>query len=547
MTIEQTTGEGPAGAPPIQAAAGPAAGETAQIARAAGVLALGNIASRVLGLARETVTSHLFGAGALVDAYGVATVVPRMLYDLLIGGMVNGALVPVFSEYAERDRAELWRLVSAFLSLTVGILAAVVLLAEAFAPLISTFILAEHTPETQALGARLLRLTLPAVLFLSLSGALSGLLYALKRFTLPAFTAAVFNAAIVVSALALHRQIGITALALGMLVGSILQVVLQLPGLRDSSIRLGLHLWHPGLKQVGLLYVPTLIPLIFDVGLSRPISYALAAQTGEGGISYLNYATLLVQLPQGLVATAISMAVLPTLSAYAARESRGEGGGEFERTLARGLRLVVTLILPASVGLFVLAHPTVALLYGHGNFTPADTTMTAAALRFYLLGLPFAAVDLLLVYTFYARQDTLTPSLIGIGTIVAYLLLAVALLPSFGLFSLMIADSVKHMLHTLLSALFLRRRLGRGGSQGVYRTLWLVIVAVSVIGLAAYGALRGVEALFPAGGGLAELLAVLVPGLLGAAIYLGLVTLLGVEEIRLLWGTLRQRLTGARG
>lgn len=540
MTLEQTGGDAPAAA----AAGAPhqAADETAQIARAAGVLALGNVTSRVLGLVRETVKSHLFGAGAVVDAYGVATIVPTMLYDLLVGGMVNGALVPVFSEYAERDRDGLWRLVSAFLNLAVVALAAVILLVELFAAPIAAFMLNEHTPEIQALGVRLLRITVPAVLFLSLSGVLSGLLYALKRFSLPAFTAAVFNATIVVAALALHRQLGIVSLALGLLAGAALQVLLQLPGLRDTSIRLGLRFWHPGLRQVGLLYLPALIPLLFDVGLSRPISLALASQTGEGGISYLNYATQLMQMPQGLVATAISLAVLPTLSAYAVREAEGGERGAFERTLARGLRLVITLILPATVGLFILAHPTVALLYGHGEFVAVDTLMTARALRFYLLGLPFAAVDLLLVYTFYARQDTLTPSLIGVGTIITYLALAAGLLPVFGLFSLMIADSIKHMLHTLFSALFLRRRLEGFAIGGVLRTLALVLVAVTVMGLATLGALAGVEALFPAGGGLAEALAVLVPGAVGAGVYLGLVTLFGLEEIRLLWDALRRRL-----
>jgi len=540
MTMEQTTGEGVG---PIPAEAVPPGGETARIARAAGVLALGNVASRLLGLARETVKSHFFGAGAIVDAYGVATAVPTMLHDLLVGGMVNGALVPVFSEYAERDREELWRLASAFLNLSIVVLAAIILLVELAAPQIATLILSGQEAATQALAARLLRITLPAVLFLSLSAVLSGLLYALKRFSLPAFTAAVFNATIVIAAIALHRQLGIAALAVGLLAGSALQVVLQLPGLRDSSLRLGLRLWHPGLRRVGMLYVPTLIPLLADVGLSRPISYVLASQSGEGGISYLNYATQLVQMPQGLVATAISLAVLPTLSAAAARRAAGldAGNSSFEQTLARGLRLVVALILPAAVGLFILAEPTVALLYGHGEFAATDTFMTAWALRYYLLGLPFAAVDLLLVYAFYAQQDTLTPSLIGVGTIIAYLLLAAALLPVFGLFSLMIADSVKHLLHTIFSAVFLRRRLEGVRQYGAYRAFGVVLVASAAMGAAAYGALLGVEALMP-GGGLAEVLAVLVPALVGAGVYLGLSSLLGLEEIRLLWAAVRRRL-----
>jgi putative peptidoglycan lipid II flippase len=197
--------------------------------------------------------------------------------------------------------------------------------------------------------------------------------------------------------------------------------------------------------------------------------------------------------------------------------------------------------------MFILARPTVALIYGHGNFQPADTMMTTWALRFYLLGLPFAAIDLLLVFSFYARQDTLTPALIGVGTILVYLLLAAGLLPTLGLFSLMIADSVKHMLHTLLSALILNRQVPGLGREGISRALVRVVAAAAVMGGVAFGALKAVEALMGTVGGLAEVLAVAVPGLSGAGVYLGLVTLLGVDEIRLLWDAVRQRLAPGAG
>ena len=519
--------------------------EATRIARAAGVIALGNVTSRVLGLARETVKSHLFGAGGTVDAYSVATIVPIMLYDLLIGGMVNGALVPVFSAYVARNRRDLWGLVNALLNLTIVVLSAAVLAIELLAAPIATLLLSGHTAATLALAVRLMRVTVPAVLFLSLSGVLSGLLYALRRFTLPAFTAAVFNAGIVTVTLLLHRRVDITAMALGLLIGAAAQVGLQLPGLRGTDFRYSLRFVHPGLLQVARLYVPSLIPLAVDVLISRPISYALASQTGEGSISWMIYATNLTQLPQGLVATAISLAVLPTLSMHAANEQTGQGGGSFRRTLAQGLRLVAILIIPASVGLFVLAQPVVALLYEHGDFLPLDTVMTAWALRFYLLGLPFAALDLLLVFAFYARQDTTTPALIGVGTILAYLLLAAGLLPTWGLFSLMIADSFKHLLHTLISALILGRRIEGWGGLGILRTLGLVALTSAAMGLATYGSLLGIEVLFPHDGGLVELLAVLGPGLLGAGLYIGLTTLFGLDELRLLWEALRYRSVSA--
>ena len=187
--------------------------ETAQIARTAGIISLGNIVSRLLGLVRDTVKSHYFGAGGAVDAYAVATIVPVMMYDLLVGGMVNSSLVPVFSEYAEKDRDELWKLVSAFLSLAVVLLAVFALVVDLFAPQVAFLLSSGSSPDVQALATRLLRITVPSVIFVSLAGVLSGLLYALKRFTYPAFTTAVFNAGIVFMALLFHGRFGIASMA----------------------------------------------------------------------------------------------------------------------------------------------------------------------------------------------------------------------------------------------------------------------------------------------------------------------------------------------
>ncbi|NJN98920.1 MAG: murein biosynthesis integral membrane protein MurJ, partial [Anaerolineales bacterium] len=183
------------------ATAGATPAETTGMARAAALIAAGNIVSRVLGLARETVIANLFGATGMVSAFRVAQIIPTMLYDLLVGGMVSSALVPVFSEQAERDRTGLWHLASLMLSLAVVVLGVIVLLIELTTPQIAFLMAGGFEPELLAATARLMRITTPAVLFLSLSGIITGLLYALKRFALPAFTAAVFNAVIVATAL----------------------------------------------------------------------------------------------------------------------------------------------------------------------------------------------------------------------------------------------------------------------------------------------------------------------------------------------------------
>jgi len=169
----------------------------------------------------------------------------------------------------------------------------------------------------------------------------------------------------------------------------------------------------------------------------------------------MNYALTLRQMPEGIITLAISLAVLPVLA-----KQRHEIAA-FRESLAAGLRLVMVIIVPVTIGLIVLAVPLVQIIYQHGSFTAADTVITAQALQYYLLGLPFAGIDSLLVFAFYARQNTVTPALVGVGAAFVYAGVAVILLPQIGLLSLMIADSVKLIFHVVISAALLRRHSSR--------------------------------------------------------------------------------------
>jgi putative peptidoglycan lipid II flippase len=515
------------------------------MARATSIIALGNIASRILGLGREMILSHLFGAGAAVDAFNMAIIVPRSLYDLLIGGHVTSALVPVLSEYAAREnRRDLWELVNALLGLVVIALSGLILVLEVFAPQVIGIVASDKaTPEVINQATDLLRITAPALFFLSLFAVLSGLLYALRRFTWPAFASTVFNGTIVLITLAFAGSLSITAAAVGWLIGAVVQLALQAPGLRDAHLRFKLRgaLAHPGVRRIGLLYLPVMASLALDVLVNRPFSYNLASRTGEGSISYMNWATTLIQFPQGLVAIAISVAILPTLSRQAVNLSDA-GFTAFKATLGHGLRLAIVLIIPAAVGLFILAQPVVSLIFEHGKFYAADTAFTALALRLYLLGLPFAAVDLLLVFAFYARQNTLTPALIGLVSLVAYMVVAIFLLPWYSFFALMIADSVKFVIHTTISAWLLGRAMGGYGRQRLIATITRTALAAAGMGVITLGAMMFLEHSFPLDKTIAHLVIVSGAGGVGLVSFAALASLLGLEEWRWVRALIRQRL-----
>lgn len=512
------------------------------IVSAAVIISFGNVASRVLGLLRETVIAYLFGATGLVSVFRVASTIIQTLYDFLVGGMVSAALVPVFSDFASQDnKDELWRVASVVLNVLAIFLALAVLVLEIFAPQLVWILGSGYDAELQRAAVDMLRLVLPAVFFLGMSGIVTGLLYSLKRFTYPAFTTAAYNAGIVILAFALSPIFGITSLIIGILIGSATQVVLQLPGLRDMHYRMAIDFSHPALRKILKLYAPVVGGLSVSV-VAVAIDRNLASHTGAQSLAWMQDATVLVQFPLGLVATAISFAILPELSrpttdnrqqrANPNHESRMTND-EFQNTLAFGIKLVLLLILPATIGLFVLARPIVALLFEHGAFTATDTTQTAMALQFYLIGLPFAAIDQPLVFAFYARKNTLTPNLVQFAAVAIYLVVALVLMPMFGFIGLVIANSAMLTGHALIMLWLTQTRLGGFGQSQMVLTTAKMSVASLAMGLVILGVAPFISSVA---------IQVIVCAVIAGLVYGGLLIVLRVQEIAQVWKMVRARI-----
>lgn len=519
---------------------GDAQPESRGIAAAAGITFLGNLASRILGLARQSAMSHVFGTEGSLSAFFAVSAVPKMIYEMLIGGMLSAALVPVLSDYADKENKEdLWRLVSILLSLATVVMAGIILLLELLAPLIADLLVPGFSAELRTITAMLTRIISPVLLLFSASGIVTAVLYARKDFTYPAMGAAVYNAGMIISVLFLEPFIGAAALSVGVLLGGFLQLAVQSPGLRGMRLTFTLNWSHPALRRILKLYAPVALSLIIS-NIGIVIDRSLASRTTEQAIAWMMDATYFIQFPLGLVSMAISLAILPTLS----RIDVSNNLKAFTSTVSLGLRLVLALIIPAAVGLLVLGQPVIALVFEHGEFVTFDTAQTSRALRYYLLGLPFAAIDLPLVFAFYARKDTLTPVLVGIAGVLIYLAVgpALAFLLHMGFLGLVLANSIQLTSHAIIMLILFRRRFGGIEGNRIIRTVAKASVASIVMGLCTHLAYRAVVTRLDISRTLHEAILVGIPGAVGAVTYLISASILRIEEITLIWETIHKRL-----
>src|ERR1700719_2955920 len=369
--------------------------------RAAGVVALAVLCSRVLGLAREQIFAALFGGGRVMDAFTIAFRIPNLLRDLFGEGALSTSFVTVFSRTAalEGDVAA-WRLADKVATLTVISLSAISVLGILTAPWLVAALAPGFDADKAALTVTLTRIMYPFILLVSLAALVMGMLNARNVFGIPALASSFFNLGSIVAGVLLGRWLdphfrprAILGLAIGTLVGGALQLLVQLPAVRRAGYRFhaDLHWRDPGVRAILRLMGPSVIAAS-TTQVNVLINSVFASQLGDGPTFWLSVAFRLMQLPLGVFGVALGTVALPLLARMAATGNTQA----FRSELARGLRLAVLMTIPASVGLMVLAEPIISVLYQHGPFGAHEAAESAGALRFYAIGLcGYAALQVL--------------------------------------------------------------------------------------------------------------------------------------------------------
>src|SRR3989442_3562050 len=402
-----------------------ASGDRRGSTRAAGIVGLAILSSRMLGLVREMVFAGLFGAGRNLDAFLMAFRLPNLLRDLFAEGALSTAFITTFSKKIAVDGDEsAWRLANKVATLTAVFMSAVTLLGIVFAPqLVDLLTWWSWSPDKTALTILLTRIMWPFMLLVSLAALVMGMLNAKHVFGPPAMASSYFNLGSIISGFAIGWWLdpnfgsrSLTGLAIGTLIGGMWQLTAQFPSLRRVGYKYRADLqWRAeGVRAVLTLMAPAIIAAS-AVQVNVLINSGFAASLGNGPVSWLNIAFRLMQLPLGIFGVAIGTVTLPLVSKSAAVGNIDE----FRSILASGMRLAFLLTIPSAIGLAMLASPIISVIYQHGRFTAEMTKETAGALQFYSIGLVAYSALKVLTPAFYAIRKRNTPmivSFLAIGT-----------------------------------------------------------------------------------------------------------------------------------
>ncbi len=420
------------------------------------ITAVGVALGRVSGLARELVVSARFGLSAELDAYFLVYLVPAIIDNLIAGSTIIAAVMPTFARYlTSGQRGEFWRVASMITNFILLLASALTILGILFAAPMVAALGPGLSLSSQALAASLLAIIMPTLVLSALLNMVMATLNALDRFVGPALIFLALNTGIIGTVLLLSPHIGIYSIALGFLIGTLFQLLVQIPELRREGAHwtLALDLRHPAFRQVGIAFLPiVMLTMVAQVNLI--VDKMMASALPTGSISALQYADTLLGTFY-MLGTSLGIAVFPSLSRLAATNDLENTA----RTVTLSLRMLIFILMPLTFLLMAFPIPVVGVILGRGRFDAGAVGMTAQALAMYAVGLIAVGALYVLQRAFYALSDGRTPLGIGVLAIVAHIALNVLLIPHLAHAGIALSVALTAILSALLLLILLARRV----------------------------------------------------------------------------------------
>jgi putative peptidoglycan lipid II flippase len=484
-----------------------------RLAVAAAFLVMATAGSRVLGLVREIVMVSYLGMGADMGAYTVANKVPSLIRTLLADTALSAAFIPVFSGLLEKERRrEAWQVAYTVTLLATIALGVITALGMVFAPSLVRLIAPgwSDQPELLSLTAHLMRIMFPQVVILGIAGIFMGILNSYNSFALPAIAPIVWNIVIIGVVAGFSAGYGIEALAWGVLLGTVVELAIQVPsvwrrrwkrgvdspgsgegGQREdmpvSPYRLALR--SPEVKRIGILLGPVILSLGI-INFNAFIDTIVATLISDAAPAIIERAFRLFQLPQGVFAIAIGTVLFPAFSRHVAAKRMKE----FREDLSMGLRQIFFVTLPFAAFFAVLALPTVRLIYEHGKVTAGDTDLVASALMFFSVGMAFVSVNTLLNRAFYSIQKPSLPLLMGVVNLALNAGLDLLLYKPLGVGGITLSTSLVSLFNFFGLMALLSPRIGGVDARRVAWSALRSIMALIPMSAVAYGVWWGLDA-----------------------------------------------------
>lgn len=532
-------------------------GRTRQIIRSMAIVVFAFTMTRIVSLAQTVIIAGRFGVGVDADAFTAANGVPELIFNLISGGALANAFIPIFSGVLAKDsRDAAWKIASHVINsvfVVTFVVSTVIALAAPW--VVRTFVAPGFTPDQALLTANLMRILLVGTVIFSVSGILMGILQSHNRFLLPALAPIMYDIGILGGVVFLLPRIGVYGVAIGAVLGAGLHLGIQLPGMIQIRARWlpQLGLGDPSLRRVVRLMLPNIAALAL-FNLSFITMGSIASRLGTGALSSFSWGWQLMQIPQTLIGTAMATVIFPTLAALSAVEdSQGK-----RESMAGALRFILIGTIPSAIGLLFVGKPLVSLLE-RGAFDSSATLLVYSALQYFTLGIIVHSALEIVASSFYADRDTLTPLLVRVGGTcinisLAYLLTGVAALElaytnqpllvlgirpvlaavspvSIGMLAL--SNSLAITFEVLVLLALLRRRWGTIQERALIRTVWKTLAASLVMGLSIIAVSTAWDWLGWNDGRLVYTLALIAAEVgVGALVFLGTAWLLNMEELR---------------
>lgn len=507
-----------------------------KLLKSTGVIGIATTTSRVLGFVRDILIANMFGTGIFAEAFVVAFRIPNMLRDMVGEGAMNAAIVPVLTEYSHtRTREEYWEAARVILNLMLTVLVALSVLGVMFAPVLVRVIAPGFLADPQKFNTTVLltRIVFPYILLLGMVAYSKGVLNSLHYFTTPAFAPVVLNATMILALVALCPVIGIKGLIVGVLLGGVFEVLMQIKPLKDRGLRLGrsFKLIHPIAKRIGKLLAPRALgTAVYQLSVFiDTVLASLAGIVGAGGVAALYYSNRLVQLPLAVFGISLATAALPKMTKEVALNDMEK----LKDTISFSLRTISTVMLPACVGLMVMARPIISTLFERGKFTDYSTQITSSALFFYSFGLFAYAGIKILVNTYYSMGDTRTPVKTASVSLGINLVLNLILMWPLKVGGLALATSIAASTNFVILYIILMKRIGDIGTERIVREALKVVLSSIIMGAFTFFASRFLFT--PGVSGVKGAIYLVIVIFTSALVYIIAAYFLGVEAVRHLW------------